>query len=71
MLLKLHFEVFFFLMGDGLLKVQRMGTSPFHSKYYIDGFVMTILGVEEGGAFGPITWNWAKSIYIGHGPKIW
>ena len=23
--------VFFFLMGDGLLKVQRMGTSPFHS----------------------------------------
>ena len=21
----------FFLMGDGLLKVQRMGTSPFHS----------------------------------------
>ena len=22
---------FFFLMGDGLLKVQRMGTSPFHS----------------------------------------
>ena len=24
-------RIFFFLMGDGLLKVQRMGTSPFHS----------------------------------------
>ena len=24
-------NIFFFLMGDGLLKVQRMGTSPFHS----------------------------------------
>ena len=26
-----EYEIFFFLMGDGLLKVQRMGTSPFHS----------------------------------------
>ena len=24
-------SVFFFLMGDGLLKIQRMGTSPFYS----------------------------------------
>ena len=24
-------RIFFFLMGDGLLKVQRMGTTPFHS----------------------------------------